>query len=112
MISRRHKFYLLTILALALVFASVYAVYAWTSVPVVDDPLVRMPGTQPGQVALQAPTRCMNCHAGYNTEVEPGFNWRGSMMANAARDPYWQAGVRREVTDHPMHRAAIEQDIH
>jgi hypothetical protein len=28
----------------------------------------------------------MNCHAGYNTEVEPGFNWKGSMMAQAARD--------------------------
>ena len=31
--------------------------------PVVDDPLVRMPGTQPGQVALEAPGRCLNCHA-------------------------------------------------
>jgi hypothetical protein len=61
-------------------------VYAWTAIPVVEDPLVRMPGTQPGQVALQAPTRCMNCHAGYNESVEPGFNWMGSMMAQAARD--------------------------
>jgi len=30
------------------------------------------------------------------------------MMANAARDPYWHAAVRREVTDHPSARAAIE----
>jgi len=45
-----------------------------------------MPGTQPGQVALQAPTRCLNCHAGYDPAVEPGFNWKGSMMAQAARD--------------------------
>ena len=30
------------------------------------------------------------------------------MMANAARDPYWLATVRREVTDHPLARAAIE----
>jgi len=64
----------------------VAVVYAWTSVPVVDDPLVRMPGTQPGQVALQAPTRCLNCHAGYDPAVEPGFNWKGSMMAQSARD--------------------------
>jgi hypothetical protein len=64
----------------------VYAVYAWTPLAVVDDPLVRMPGTQPGQVALQAPTRCLNCHAGYDTAVEPGFNWMGSMMAQSARD--------------------------
>ena len=34
----------------------------------------------------EAPTRCLNCHAGYNTAVEPGFNWKGSMMAQAARD--------------------------
>ncbi|MCG6947372.1 MAG: hypothetical protein LJE93_00440, partial [Acidobacteria bacterium] len=62
------------------------AVYAWSPVSVVDDPLVRMPGTQPGQVALENPTRCLNCHAGYDPAVEPGFNWKGSMMAQSARD--------------------------
>ena len=31
-----------------------------------------------------------------------GTTWRASMMAHSARDPYWQAGVRREVTDHPQ----------
>jgi hypothetical protein len=30
------------------------------------------------------------------------------MMANSARDPYWHAAVRREVTDHPSAQAAIE----
>ena len=59
---------------------------AWAPTPVIDDPLVRMPGTQPGQATLEAPNRCLNCHAGYNTAVEPGFNWKGSMMAQAARD--------------------------
>ena len=62
------------------------AVWAWTALPVSDDPLVRMPGTQPGQVSLESPTRCLNCHAGYNQAVEPGFNWKGSMMAQASRD--------------------------
>ncbi len=54
-----------------------------------EDPLVRMPGSQPapeGGVALEGPGRCLNCHAGYNQAVEPGFNWQGSMMAQAARD--------------------------
>ena len=60
---------------------------AWTPLPVADDPLLRMPGTQPGQVALENPNRCLNCHADYDQAVEPGFNWRGSMMAQAARDP-------------------------
>jgi len=61
-------------------------VFGWTPVPVAQDPLVRMPGTQPGQVALEAPNRCLNCHAGYDPAVEPGFNWKGSMMAQSARD--------------------------
>jgi hypothetical protein len=59
---------------------------AWTPRAVTDDALVRMPGTQPEQVTLEAPGRCLNCHAGYNTEVEPGFAWKGSMMAQASRD--------------------------
>jgi hypothetical protein len=45
-----------------------------------------MPGTQPGQTALQAPGRCLNCHAGFDPAIEQGFNWKGSMMAQAARD--------------------------
>jgi hypothetical protein len=62
------------------------AAIAWVPLPVQDDPLVRMPGTQPGQAALEAPGRCLNCHAGYDPAVEPGFNWKGSMMAQASRD--------------------------
>ena len=52
-----------------------------------NDPLVRMPGTQPDQgVQLEAPNRCLNCHADYDPAAEPGFNWQGSMMAQSARD--------------------------
>jgi hypothetical protein len=60
---------------------------AVTQLAVADDPLVRMPGTQPSDgVSLEAPGRCLNCHGNYNTQVEPGHNWKGSMMAQAARD--------------------------
>ena len=86
MINKQRKIYIVMIFTLILLLASGAIAYAWTALPVVDDPLVRMPGTQPGQVALQAPTRCLNCHAGYNESVEPGFNWKGSMMAQSARD--------------------------
>ena len=54
-----------------------------------EDPLVRMPGTQPApenNVNIEAPTRCLNCHDGFNSAVEPGHNWQGSMMAQASRD--------------------------
>ena len=52
---------------------------------------VQQPGTQPGQVAnLESPDKCDNCHGGYNTTHEPAHNWRGSMMAQATRDPiFW-----------------------
>ena len=52
---------------------------------------IQQPGTQPGDIGnLESPDKCDNCHGGYNTSVEPAFNWRGSMMANAGRDPiFW-----------------------
>ncbi|NIS81361.1 MAG: hypothetical protein GTO14_14415 [Anaerolineales bacterium] len=52
---------------------------------------IQQPGTQPDEVGnLDSPDKCDNCHGGYNTAVEPAFNWRGSMMGNAGRDPiFW-----------------------
>jgi hypothetical protein len=75
----------------AFVLLAFYSVYAWVPLAVQDDSLVRMPGTQPNQgVNLEAPNRCLNCHADYDQAAEPGFNWKGSMMAQAARDPiFW-----------------------
>ncbi|HLF10795.1 MAG TPA: hypothetical protein VJA26_06240 [Gammaproteobacteria bacterium] len=49
-----------------------------------------------------------NLHAASGEDVSIGYDWRASMMANAARDPYWHAAVRREVLDHPQAQAAIE----
>ena len=56
--------------------------------------------------------QCIACHSdlinadGQNVSI--GHVWRGSIMAHSARDPYWQASVRREVTDHPGAQAEIE----
>ncbi len=56
--------------------------------------------------------QCIACHSNLTdadgTDVSIGHAWRGSMMAHSARDPYWQASVRREVTDHPNAQAEIE----
>jgi hypothetical protein len=59
--------------------------------PVRNDPLVRMPGTQPGDgVTLDPARNCQTCHFNYDSTAEPGFAWRGSMMSQAARDPlFW-----------------------
>ncbi|MCC7173886.1 MAG: hypothetical protein IT159_01720 [Bryobacterales bacterium] len=58
--------------------------------------------------------RCLACHNGLTgpsgEDISVGFDWRPGMMANAARDPYWMAGVRREITDHPSARAVIEDE--
>jgi cytochrome c551/c552 len=55
---------------------------------------------------------CMACHNGLTTssgeDVSIGSAWRGSMMANSSRDPYWQASVRREMLDHPERGLEIE----
>jgi hypothetical protein len=63
------------------------AVPLWSPTPVEDDPLVRMPGTQPDQgVKLDGPGQCVNCHADFDPLTAPVDNWQGSMMAQAARD--------------------------
>lgn len=57
---------------------------------------------------------CMACHNGMSTpsgqDVSFGIDWRSTMMANAARDPYWQATVRREAREHAPATAAIENE--
>ncbi|HSM28566.1 MAG TPA: hypothetical protein VK855_10745 [Thioalkalivibrio sp.] len=70
------------------------SVYAWDPSPVSQDPLVRMPGTQPGQVSLEGPNRCTNCHEGYHQAVEPGFNWKGNSRFYAKIEA--TTGQRRE----------------
>lgn len=48
---------------------------------------------------------CASCHA--NLQDESGADisfdrmWRSTMMANAGHDPYWRAGLRREVLANP-----------
>jgi hypothetical protein len=63
---------------------------------------------------FQASDRCFACHNGLSTsageDVSIGFSWRPTMMANAARDPYWQAGVRRETIDHPEASKEIQNE--
>jgi hypothetical protein len=54
--------------------------------------VIMMPGTQPQEVTLESPGRCLNCHKNYETNprVEPGFGWMGGAMGNAGRDPiFW-----------------------
>ncbi len=72
------------------------------------------PQGAPAATLFVTADRCMGCHNGLVTpagqDVSLGTDWRASMMANAARDPYWQAAVRRETLEHPESAAAIQDE--
>jgi hypothetical protein len=55
---------------------------------------------------------CTNCHTknidGEGHDVSIDSFWRGTMMANSARDPYWQASVRGETLAHPELDSVIQ----
>jgi len=73
------------------------------------------PGSKAGAaVHFQSSDRCVACHNGLTTrsgeDYSFGTSWAATMMANAGRDPYWHAGVRREILDHPGAQAAIEEE--
>ena len=60
------------------------------------------PGTQPfGGGYFQDHTSCYGCHGGYDPAVEPGFNFKGMMMSQAARDPLFFACLAVAEQDAP-----------
>ncbi len=67
-----------------------------------------------GGPSFQTSHECVACHNGLTTptgeNVSIGVNWRASMMAQSARDLYWQGAVKRETIDHPTHAAEIEDE--
>jgi hypothetical protein len=61
-----------------------------------------LPGSQPNQSGtILSPDLCDNCHGGYDLAVEPAYNWRGSMMAHAQRDPLYLACLAVSNQDAP-----------
>ena len=70
------------------------------------------PAPTAGPALFATSATCLVCHNGITTasgeDVSIGADWSATMMAHAAKDPYWQAAVRREITDHPTLAAAIE----
>jgi hypothetical protein len=61
---------------------------------------------------------CVNCHNtdpngllavdALGNDVSPVNDWRATMMANAAKDPFWKAKVRHEVLETPSLANEIE----
>jgi hypothetical protein len=62
--------------------------------------------------------RCAGCHGrdlqgiasvdADGNDVNVVDDWRSTMMANSARDPFWRAKVSHEVLVNPQHQEAIE----
>lgn len=66
------------------------------------------------KIEFRTSARCVACHNGLKTkegqDISIGFDWSASIMANASRDPYWQASVRRESLDHPPAQPDVENE--
>jgi len=62
----------------------------------------KQPGTQPFEGGPHDTSGvCLTCHGGYDPTVEPGHNFQGSMMGQAARDPLFFACVTVAEQDAP-----------
>jgi hypothetical protein len=77
--------------------------------------LIAASGERAKDLSLFTPSaNCVACHnnlvAASGEDVSIGSSWRSTMMANSARDPYWQASVRRETIDHPTRAAEIQDE--
>lgn len=88
------------------------------------DEILRMSGGEDDQLPQSANSmftgsgRCGGCHGhdpqGYasitedGVDVNPRDDWRATMMANSAKDPFWQAKVAHEVAINPDHQIALE----
>lgn len=80
--------------------------------PVPPSPHPGLPLARFATDDFSGPFICANCHndltdAG-GADVTMSTHWRATMMANAAKDPLWQAKVSAEVQQHPDMQAEIE----
>lgn len=78
-----------------------------------------LPLSEASNYYFSASGKCSGCHgkdivnnyAGVDEEgndVNVTDDWRSTMMANAAHDPFWRAKVSHEVTVNPAHKEALE----
>src|SRR5689334_18416739 len=84
----------------------------WTGLHAQSPSPVRAPKAHQDPSLFAHSDDCQACHNNLQSptgeDVSIGAAWRASMMANSARDPYWQASIRREVIEHPSHAASIQ----
>jgi len=90
------------------------AIFSALSLVVLRAAVGQPPSGGPAAPLFHTAAECMACHNGLadpsGADVSIGTDWRSTMMANAARDPYWQGTVRRETLDHAGAEADIEAE--
>jgi hypothetical protein len=93
----------------------IVSIACWVGLVLLSAPHAK--GAEPSaslQEMFVTSDQCLSCHnnlsASDGEDVSIAPAWRASMMANASRDPYWQAAVRRESLDHPSAVAEIENE--
>jgi hypothetical protein len=106
LIRKRKSLIVFTMTVSAIALSGLAIGYGWAAEPA-------SPGHPPvNHMLFTTSLHCVACHskvyAPNGEDISIGYQWRASVMANSARDPYWQAGIRRETMDHPFAKAAIE----
>jgi hypothetical protein len=93
-----------------------------TATPEAEPAAGRGPARRPAQDTVlsafetadfSGPGTCTMCHEGLSDEAGADVSlttaWRSTMMANAAKDPVWQAKMSSEVARFPALQAVIEK---
>jgi len=98
----------ITLIGLAfLLLISPTAAYAQEATP---EPIVNLP-VENGRY-FDTSGLCATCHRNmvdeHGNDISFDTAWRATMMANSGRDPYWRAGLRREVLANPDFSAFIQ----
>jgi hypothetical protein len=68
-----------------------------------DVPGIFLPGTQPNELTIpfRSSSGCGDCHGLY-ADYDSDTTWKGTMMANAARDPLFHAALTIARQDEPV----------
>ena len=68
-----------------------------------DVPGIFLPGTQPNELTavMRTASQCGDCHGQY-ADYDSNNTWKGTMMANAARDPLFHAALTIARQDEPV----------
>ncbi len=97
--------------SLTIIIAGAAAIAAITTIAAMNAHGSDRGGTLSEQLFSHS-TQCTACHNGISDaqgkDISIGLARRAAMMSHSAEDPYWHAGVRREITEHPESAEAIE----